>query len=293
MRKRNVIVLGALVLAVTAGLAAVAQATVESSTVTGTTTPSKLQNAGHQAATLNVAVDTGYDDTCANAGTCSPYATNTTVHFDNDFQFTTSGLPTCSPQEPSLAGPPEQSKAGPCKRAVVGSGSAVLAGAVGPQTATVVAFNGTKSGGHARLILSSWVAALNTPAILIGTLTKIHSGDYGWSLDVNVPQIAGGSEVITHFETAVHRAYTVRVKKHGKFRRVKRNFIGASCHDRNHKLDYQETTTYSDASTLSDASQQACTVRHTGQRARALRKCKHKHGGARKRCIRSARRLPV
>jgi hypothetical protein len=245
--------------AVAVGFAGIAQATVTSSTVTGNTTPSKLPKTSRGAATLQVAVDTGYDGACG--AVCAPYATNTTVKFDNDFNFDTKGLATCNPQEETLAGPPAAAKAGPCKKALVGEGNATLKGAAGDLTATVVAFNGTKQAGKSRIILSSWVGAISTPAVLIGKLSPIHEGDLGWKLDVTVPPIAGGSEVITHFETTVHKTYKVKVRKHHKTKYVKHNYISARCHDANKLLDYQETTIYSDASTLSDTATQACTVK--------------------------------
>jgi hypothetical protein len=240
MRKLNYLI-GALAFAV-AGVASagVASAAVTSQTMTATVTPTKVgkKPKSRTPVTLKVETTTGYDNAAL-----GPATTLAQIDFDKDFAFTTKGLATCDPT--TLANTTTAQAIAACGSAQVGSGSAILAGAVGAQTAVVTAFNGPPVGGQPQILLHSRVDALSITAVLSGTVgSSPLGGNYGKRLTVTVPLLAGGHEAFTEFQTTVNKV--TKIKKKGK--KVKQGYVSANC-DKDKTWLFSSVFTYADGST--------------------------------------------
>jgi hypothetical protein len=143
------------------------------------------------------------------------------VDFDKDGAFFQKGLPTCDPTQFTAATTTAQAKTA-CSDSLVGAGSAKIAvptttGAPPINIAAVVtAFNGA----HKTIILFSY-NTLSGAQTLVGQIGKADPGSppsgagpqYGITLTVPVPPLAGGSAVITEFNTKVKKIYHYRGKK--------------------------------------------------------------------------------
>lgn len=263
--RRNFVV-GALALAVAAVIPASASAAVTSQTLQAVATPSKVSQKGKAPlfptpVSLKVDTDTTYSNTTFMPPTSfnpTPAATSVNIDFDNDFKFTTKGIPTCNPT--LLTGTTTAQAIAVCGASQVGSGSATLTGSGGNASAVVTAFNGTPVNGQPQILLHSRVGApLNTTAILSGVLTTSPlGGDYGRRLVVTVPVLGGGYEVITHFSTTVDKRFKVKktVKVNGKKKtiKVKSGYVTAVCRDKNKTWNFQGVFNYETFAPLPKAS---------------------------------------
>jgi hypothetical protein len=268
-----------LAVAVTAALPASASAAISSQTIKAVATPSKVsqKNKAPKFATpvsLRVDTDATYDTPLTPGSHPSPAATLVNIDLDNDFKFTTKGLPTCNPT--SLTGTTTAQAQAVCGTSQVGTGSAILGGIAGPASAVVTAFNGTPVNGQPQLLLHSRVGApLNTTAILQGVLTKSPlGGDYGKRLVVTVPPLGGGYEVITHFDTTVDKRFKVKKKVNGKKVKVKSGYVTAVCQDKNKTWDFQGVFNYQTFPPLPPASSSLTTS--TTQKCKPIKAKKKK-----------------
>ncbi|MFN2612336.1 MAG: hypothetical protein ABR536_03075 [Solirubrobacterales bacterium] len=240
-------------MAVAAVIPASASAAITSQTLKAVATPSKVSQKGRfplfpAPVSLRVDTDTTYDTPLTLGSRPSPAATNVNIDFDNDFKFTTKGIATCNPI--LLTGTTTAQAIAVCGASQVGAGSATLGGIAGPASAVVTAFNGTPVNGQPQILLHSRIGApLNTTAILSGVLTSSPvGGDYGRRLVVTVPPVAGGNEVITHFDTTVNRRFkvkkTVRINGVRKTIKVKSGYVTAICRDKNKTWNFRGVFNY-------------------------------------------------
>lgn len=251
MRKKNYVI-GALAVAVAAVIPASASAAITSQTVTVAASPTKVTKKAKKGSkpkyatpvALTVGTHAVYSATAPSPPNPTPVATLVNLDFDNDFTFTTKGIPTCNPT--ALTGTTTAAAQAVCGPSQVGTGSANLVGIVGPATAVVSAFNGTPVNGQPQLLLHTRVGApLNTTAILPGVLTKSPVAGFGTRLVVTVPPLAGGYEALTDFVTTVDKRFKVKKKVNGKTKKIKSGYVTAVCQDKNKTWDVQGLFNYS------------------------------------------------
>jgi hypothetical protein len=203
------------------GLAAFVGAAVavpNTGTVTGAFSPSKLPK--HRRAPVSLFVDV------AATNPSNPYqipnpTTLAKVDFDKDGAFQQKGLPTCDPNEFTSTSTTAEAKAA-CADSLVGGGSAQLAIPVasGAPPLTVTAQTTAFNGKNKTTVFHSY-NSLSGAQTLIGKLTKAEPGvppngagpGYGITLTVQVPPLAGGTAVITEFNTKVKKVYRYNGKK--------------------------------------------------------------------------------
>jgi hypothetical protein len=203
------------------GLAAVAAAAVavpNTQTVDGTFSPAKLPK--HKRAPVSLFTDVA----ATNSGNPSQVANPTSlakVDYDKDGAFQQKGLPVCDPTEFDASTTTEEAKQA-CSDAVVGGGSSQIAVPVasGAPPLTVTALT-TAFNGKGKTVVLHTYNSLSGAQTLIGTIRKAEPGPfpqgagpgYGLTLTVPVPPLAGGSAVITEFNTKVKKVYRFKGKK--------------------------------------------------------------------------------
>jgi hypothetical protein len=187
-------------------------------TISGAISPSKLP--AHKKAPVSLFTDVS----ATNPGNAFQLPNPTTlskVDYDKDGAFYQKGLPTCDPTQFTAATSTAQAKSA-CSDALVGGGSSKIAvptvtGAPPINIdAIVTAFNGA----HKTIILFSY-NTLSGAQTLIGQIAKADPGlppqgagpQYGLTLTVHVPPLAGGAAVITEFNTKVKKIYHYHGKK--------------------------------------------------------------------------------
>jgi hypothetical protein len=207
-----------LAVVVSIGAASVASAVPNIQTIAGKLTPSKLPK--HKRAPVSLFVDVA----ATNPGNPFQIPNPTTlakVDFDKDGAYQQKGLPTCDPSQFTAATTTQQAKEA-CSDSLVGGGSSDIAVPTGVSTpplrvtATVTAFNGKN-----KTIVFHSYNSLSGSQTLVGTIRKAEPGSppggagpkYGITLTVPVPPLAGGTAVITEFNTKVKRVYHFHGKK--------------------------------------------------------------------------------
>jgi hypothetical protein len=208
----------ALAVALSVGAASLASAVPNIQTITGKLTPTKLPKKKKAPVTLFI------DVAATNPGNPFQIPNPTTlakVDFDKDGAFYQKGLPTCDPGQFTAATTTQQAKE-ECGDALVGSGSSDVAVPTGPSTpplrvtAQVTAFNGK----HKTMVFHSY-NSLSGEQTLVGTIRKAEPGSppggagpkFGITLTVPVPPLAGGTAVITEFNTKVKKTWHFHGKK--------------------------------------------------------------------------------
>ena len=160
------------------------------------------------------------------------------VDYDKDGAIYQKGIPTCDPSQFTAATTTAQAKS-KCGPALLGGGSAQIAVPTGASTpplqvqAVVTAFNGA----HRTIVLFSY-NSLSGAQTLVGTIRKADPGTppqgagkaYGNTLTVPVPPLAGGTAVITEFNTKVKKIYHYKGKK--------RSYVSSRCGP-DHRLSAQ------------------------------------------------------
>jgi hypothetical protein len=226
MRKRKLMIGAASALALSVAVAGVAQGagTLTGQTITETvSSPPQDKKVPGPVTTFKTQVDTQY------TGTTPPFTgkvSNDKVDFPKDFVFTPGTLPQCNPA--TIATADTAGALSACGASQVGSGNAVINGAVQNVQAVVTAFNGTPNEGLPTVLLHSRTGPpLNSTTVLVGTLRPGPGGAYGKTLDVNVPLLAGGAFVITSFNTAIPKKQTV--KKNKKKGKPAKFYVSAKC----------------------------------------------------------------
>ncbi len=254
MRKQLIRALGLVsCLATVAAVGVASAANIQS--ITGQVRPSKLFKKG-KFKQVSVFVDLSTTNPSNPYGLPSP-TTIAKVDFDKDLRFQQRGLNTCNPNHFTAATTTAQAQ-NLCHASLVGGGSSRIEISSGPSTppliinATVTAFNGA----HHTLILFTYNSTTGAQ-VLIGKLAKDKSAGrkYGTTLTVQVPPLAGGSAVITEFNT--------RVKKHYRYRGKRRYLVSATCRDK--KIHFQARFTYQDGTSA------------VGRHTQKCRQLSHKH----------------
>jgi hypothetical protein len=196
-------------------------------TITGSFTPKKLP--AHKKAPISLFTDVaatnpGNPNQLPNATTLSK------VDYDQDGAFYQKGFPTCDSTQFTAATTTQQAK-DLCSDALEGGGTSIIqipSTTGGPPitiNATVTAFNGA----HKTVVLFSY-NTLSGAQTLIGQIGPADPGSpptgagpgYGITLTVPVPKLAGGSAVITEFNTRVHKTYHYK----GKLRSIESSRCG-------------------------------------------------------------------
>jgi hypothetical protein len=239
MRKRKLLISSVAALAVSVGLAAIAQAVITSQTITATSTKTKQEKKTHGAGDIKVTIDT-FETPPTPAGQT---AQTTTVDFDKDYKFTPGKLGQCT--EAQLAGTTTAQAKTNCGKALVGTGSARSCSATGGCGAVafdldVTAFNGAPEGGNPVLYLHAKgigaIAAL-PPLILKGRLisSPLANQGFGKRLVVDVPDTASTGTHLTQFITNVpvtKNGVKKKKKVKGKTKKVPQYYVMAKCSDK-------------------------------------------------------------
>jgi hypothetical protein len=246
MRKHLIWALGA-ALALAAIGAGVASAVPNTQTITGKVTPSKLPKSG-----TGAPVSLFTDVSSTNSGNPNQIPNPTTlskVDFDKDIHYQQKGIASCKYQSFTAATTTAQATS-QCGASKLGGGSAKILVPTGPSTppvtvnATVTAFNAKGK----KLVLFRY-NSLSGAQTLVGTIGPSTGGSkYGNTLTVPVPPLAGGSAVISEFNTKVKKTYTFKGKK--------LSYESATCKDK--KLDFQARFTDNLGQTATGTSTQAC-----------------------------------
>jgi hypothetical protein len=272
MRKRKLLISAVAALAVSVGVTAVAQAVINSQTITTSSTKTKQDKKTHGAGEINVTIDTAETPPTPAAQT----AETTFVDFDKDYKFTPGKLGQCT--EAQLAGTTTAQAKANCPTAVVGTGSATSCSAGGGCGALsvhldVTAFNGAPEGGDNVLFLhakGTGVIAALPPLILKGKLTNspLASQGYGKRLVVNVPDTASTGTHLTQFITNVGVLKNgVKKKVKGpknpntgkrKIKKVPQYYVMAKCSDKQWTFR-SETTFRAGGGSQTDTHTIACT----------------------------------
>jgi hypothetical protein len=210
----------------------IASAVPNTQTIDGTITPKKLPKKGAgQAIKLKVDVSS---TNSGNANQVPNPTTNAKVDFDKDIAFQQKGFPTCDTSGFGAA-TTVQDVRDECSDSGIGSGSAtvVVPTATGAPPLTVAADVIAANVKGNKILLHSY-NSLSGGQPLIGQLSKEKNGPYGTLLNVDVPPLAGGTAVITQFQTKIDK---VVYKHNGK----KLAIISASCSDKKIKAQARFT----------------------------------------------------
>jgi hypothetical protein len=255
---------------------ATAGATVGTVTMSGGVNPAPID-----ATSSGVSLSFGFDATYS--GGFDPVPSSTDFHFDNDIGFDTPGEPQCAPA--SITNVSTATALSVCGAAKVGGGSVLYNS--GALSGVVTAFNGTPSGGHDRILIHIEIPAGPMYLLLTGELgPSSRGGDYGTQINItDWPHTSGLAA--THFAVTLDNLEPTDGH----------HYVSARCGDSDRLLDFAADLSYWDASTRAATITQACASippAVTGERAKALKKCKKKHSKkARKKCRKKARRLPA
>lgn len=195
------------------------------------------------AASLNVTTATGPDTPGAQIFP----ATRAQIFFDDDFVFTTAGLPVCTA---NLDGLTTAMARAACPTSIVGTGAAKVALAGFTTTildAEITAFNGRPINGRPVLRLFSRTNAVALGTVLTGVLKPYGRNGFGKVLDVSIPALPLGSAII-EFQTKVQRSW--------KFKGKVQHFVKARCATRRWK--FSGTFDYDGATSKSASTNQTC-----------------------------------
>jgi len=243
--KHKLLVVGcmALVYAAIIGLMAAASALANTQTIRGTASPTKHPQKVATKTAIEVLTTTGAET----PGERIAAATRAQVFFDNDFVFTTVGLPVCRANLNSITA--EMARAA-CPTSIVGTGDAKVALAGFTDTildASITAFNAPPRNGHPVLVLHSWTNAVALGTTLVGEIKPANRRGYGKVLDVTIPALPLGSAII-EFRTKVFRTW----KAKGKLQ----SYAKARCATK--RWLYSGTFTYDDGTAKTANSSQRC-----------------------------------
>jgi hypothetical protein len=257
-------------------VASIASAVPNTQTISGYIKPTKLP--GNKKAPITLFTDVA----ATNSGNPNQLPNPTTlskVDYDKDGGWYQKGLPTCDPAQFTAATTTAQAKSA-CSDALIGSGSSKIAVPTGPSTpplnvtAAVTAFAGKSSQCIAAspppkltakqtklgcIVLFSY-NSLSGAQTLVGGIGPAESGSppsgagpfYGITLTVGVPPLAGGTAVITEFNTKVKKTYHF----HGALHSVEVSRCGPD-----HKLHSQARFTDNLGQVAVGTFTQKCTVK--------------------------------
>jgi hypothetical protein len=230
-RKHLFWVLGLAVAAISVVVVSIATAVPNTQTITNKVAPKKLPKTER----LPVSQDTNvFATNSGNANQVPNPTTNAKVDFDKDIHFQQKGFPTCDTSGFGAA-TTIQDVRNECSDSVIGGGSATVAvpTATGAPPLTVKADVIAANVKGNKILLHSY-NSLSGGQPLIGQLSKESNGPYGTLLDVDVPPLAGGSAVITQFQTKIDKVVY-------KFRGKKLSIVSSSCKDKKLKAQARFT----------------------------------------------------
>ncbi len=260
MRKLSTLVVGALIAATAAVVAAVAIAGPVSPGVTipdgnsqgvgSQIAPKKLSKTTYTPGTLEVT--TKVTNSTRPGGVPVP-AVRAVVDFDKNAKLFTKGIPTCDPAK--LQSTSTEVALQQCGKAKIGSGTASALLPVGANIYTVnqvvTAFNGIPKGGKPVVLLHSYgTTPIQTTLVLVGTVSNYNKEGYGPRLDVEIPKIAGGTGALTDFNVKIDKKY--------KYKGKSVSFISAKCPS-SRKLKTRGEFTFLDGETATPKYVQTCT----------------------------------
>jgi hypothetical protein len=231
MRKHLIWVLGLAVAVGSVVLANFAFAAPNTQVITNKVAPKKLPPDKR----VPVSQDTNvFATNPSNANQIPNPTTNAKVDFDKDIKFQQKGFPTCDTSGFGAA-TTIQDVRDECSDSVIGSGSATVKvpTATGAPPLTVAADVIAANVKGNKILLHSY-NSLSGGQPLIGQLSKEHKGPYGTLLNVDVPPLAGGTAVITQFQTKIDK---VVYRHNGK----RLSIISASCSDKKLKAQARFT----------------------------------------------------
>jgi hypothetical protein len=249
MRKHLVWILAIAFAATSVGIALAATDNV--STVSMKVTPKQLSKTLFKPAGIDLETTTTVngDPGSPTDPTLFPDPTNRVVlKFDDDMKFSSKGLASKCTQAKLENSTDSAAAKAACPNDQVGTGTAVACvnnGSGGCATVgdlknvEVLAFNGKPKPNSSDLSFLLWT---NSPlagiTVLPAVLKKGGSGDYGSTLNVEVPPLGGGSGALTEFHALV---------KH-------KGYVKARCHDTDHKLNVKAKFTYTGGATADNVS---------------------------------------
>jgi hypothetical protein len=222
--------------------ASVASAALTKSEIKVAVAPAKQLAKAHGGVSIRVDSETAYDSYAPPPNSPSSYVTRTVLHLDDDFSFFTTPYPRCPKADINNLDTAAARAA--CPGAVIGTGSATIDGVVGAGSAVVTAFNGEPQNGLPTVLFHSRATTpVTLTTVLVGVLEPSErGGDFGKQLDITVDPIAGGYEVIKHFDVTVGRIVTKKAnKKKGK---PARYYAAARCRDKNRTWDFVGDSTF-------------------------------------------------
>jgi hypothetical protein len=202
-----------LVPALVLGAAVAASAAPNVQTITGQVKPSALPK--DTRAPISLLIDVSATNPGNPFGIANPTKL-AKVDFDRDGRFQQKGLPTCNPARFTPATTTAQAK-NLCSSSLIGGGRATILVPLGTATppltigATVTAFNASNN----RTVFHTY-NGLSGAQVLIGKIGPADPGigsQYGITLTVPVPPLAGGTAVITQFSTKVKKVYRFRGRR--------------------------------------------------------------------------------
>jgi hypothetical protein len=246
MRKHLIWVLGLAVAVGSVVLASVVTAAPNTQTITTKIAPKKLPKSSKVPVSLDTNV---FATNPTNANQVPNPTTNAKVDYDKALKFQQKGFPTCDTSGFGAATTTQDVK-DECGDAVIGSGSAtvVVPTATGAPPLTVHADVIAANVKGNKILLHSY-NSLSGGQPLIGQLSKESNGPYGTLLDVDVPPLAGGSAVITQFQTKIDKTVY-------KFKGKKLSIVASSCKDK--KLKSQARFTDNQGQLATGTSSYAC-----------------------------------
>ncbi len=249
MRKRPLSIALSIALAVAAVAASVAVAGTttgdagDSLTAATKIKPKKLSKATPTPATLEIETK---------ISTASP-AVQAVMDFDKNGIYLAKGLPTCA--EKKLEGKDRADAIKACKTAMIGTGSAsavVSFFGQAPQEvkATLTVFNGAPQGGKPTVLVQAYMTAPTANAFLFsGVVSKRKKEGFGTRLEIDFPELFGGSGAVSEFNIKIQKTFTYKGKK--------RSLVSAKC-PTGKKLKARIAVAYQDGETLAVPVTQSC-----------------------------------
>lgn len=169
----------------------------------------------------------GYGEIKTTNGSIPPAAQHLKLELDRDGKLTTDGLSVCQPSQLEGVGTPLARRR--CGKAIVGEGEvgAVVDlagfGRVDLRVPLTV-FNGPRRGGDPTSILHAQAPfPISETYVVVVPIERVHNGPYGYRVEFDVPQIAGGLGSLTYIGGKVGRFY--------RFHGSKRSYVSARCRD--------------------------------------------------------------
>jgi hypothetical protein len=184
-------------------------------------------------------------------------ATLAKVDFDKDAAFYQKGFPACDVSKFSSSTTTQQAKSA-CPGSQIGSGSATILIPTGPGTpplkvtATITVFNGK----HKTIVLHTY-NSLSGAQSLVGKIGPAEAAagraNYGLTLTVQVPPLAGGTAAIQEFNATIKKTYRYKGKKQSIF--------SAKC-GKDKKFNVQARFTFQDGTSSTGTYAQKCKQKH-------------------------------